>query len=166
MRQTWPMSAGDRLKHTMARLTTNPRVQPIMRKVVPRLDRVASRLTKGRLVLTDAIVPTLILHHVGRKSGQARSTPLAYVGDGDQYLVIGSNWGQAHHPAWALNISDRPDVEIEVKGRRIPAVAHRLEGDERDAAWNKACAMWPSFDTYEVTADGRNIRVFALRPTG
>ena len=83
---------------------------------------------------------------------RARATPLAYRYDDGRYLVIGSNWGGVSHPAWALNVSDDPNVEVEVKGRRFPAVAHRLEGEERADAWGKMSELWPSFDTYKDTA--------------
>lgn len=159
------MSAKQKMSSTVARMTTNPRIQPLLRRIVPSLDRGLARLTGGRFHVSDPILPTLILHHVGRKSGEARATPLAHLVDGDSYLVVGSNWGQEHHPAWALNISDNPEVEVEVKGRRFPAVAHRLEGDERAAAWDKMCDLWPSFGSYEQTAGDRHIRLFALRPT-
>lgn len=159
------MSSTGRIKPIIAKMTTSPRVQPVLRRVMPVLDRLLAKITGGRFHMSDAILPTLILHHTGRKSGQARATPLAHVVDGDRYLVVGSNWGQAHHPAWALNITDGPDVEIEVKGRRFPAVARRLEGDERAEAWAKMRILWPSFDTYEETSGDRDIRVFELVPS-
>ena len=154
-----------RTKSLVAKMTTNPRIQPLLRRVVPTSDRILARLTGGRLHLSDAILPTLILHHTGRKSGHARATPLAHLVDGDRYLVVGSNWGQASHPAWALNITDEPKVEIEVKGRRFPAVASRLTGTDRADAWERMRTLWPSFDTYEVTSGERDIRVFELIPT-
>ena len=159
------MSFRERAAGVAAKMTTSPRIQPFLRRAVPPADRALARLTHGRLHFSNPSLPTLILHHTGRKSGQPRETPLVYLVDGDQYLVVGSNWGQTHHPAWALNISDLPDVEVEVKGQRISAVAHRLEGDERVTAWTRMRTLWPSFDAYEVMSGNRNIRVFALRPT-
>lgn len=146
-------------------MSTSKRFQPLLQRVMPPLDRFFNTVTRGRFHLTDAVLPTLVLHHTGRKSGQARSTPLAYLHDGEQYLVVGSNWGGLNHPAWALNISDNPSVEVELKGHRFPAVAQRLEGDERSVAWAKMRTLWPSFDSYEVTAEDREIRVFALVPS-
>ena len=131
---------------------------------MPPADRFVNKVTKGRIRLTDAVLPTVVLHHTGRKSGEARATPLAYRYDDGRYLVNGSNWGGVSHPAWALNVSDDPNVEVEVKGRRFPAVAHRLEGEERADAWGKMSELWPSFDTYKDTAQDRDIRVFALVP--
>lgn len=162
--QTATMSLRGSLKSVIAAMTTHPWIQPLLRRFMPPIDRFLANVTGGRIHLSDAILPTLILHHTGRKSGQARATPLAHVVDGDRYLVVGSNWGQTRHPAWALNISDNPRVEIEVKGRRFPAVAHRLTGDDRADAWAKMRTLWPSFDSYEVTAGQREIKVFALEP--
>ena len=152
------------MKSWAAKMTTSKRLQPVLQRVMPPLDRFFNKITGGRVHLTDAVLPTLVLHHTGRKSGLARATPLAHLIDDGRYLVVGSNWGGVNHPAWALNISDDPDVEVEVKGRRFPAVALRLEGEERADAWAKMRILWPSFDSSEETAQDRDIRVFALVP--
>ena len=36
----------------------------------------------------------------GRKSGPARTVPLTYFRDGDRLVLVASNAGQDHHPAW------------------------------------------------------------------
>ena len=158
------MGLASTVKSSVAKLTTSRRFQPLLQRVMPPADRFVNGITKGRIRLTDAVLPTVVLHHTGRKSGAARETPLAYRYDDGRYLVVGSNWGGVRHPAWALNISDEPNVEVEVKGRRFPAVAHLLEGEERADAWDKMSELWPSFDSYEDTAEERDIRVFALVP--
>lgn len=158
------MGLASTVKSSVAKLTTSRRFQPLLQRAMPPADRFVNRITKGRIRLTDVVLPTVVLHHTGRKSGVARETPLAYRYDDGCYLVVGSNWGGVRHPAWALNISDDPNIEVEVKGRRFPAVAHRLEGEERDDAWTKMSELWPSFDSYEDSAEEREIRVFALVP--
>ena len=164
VRQTASVSIVNTIKSSVAKLSTSERLQPLLQRVMPPVDRFFNTMTGGRFHPTDAILPVLVLHHTGRKSGRARTTPLAYLHDDDRYLVVGSNWGGLNHPAWALNICDDPNVEVDVKGHRFPAVAHRLEGEERAAAWAKMRILWPSFDSYEVSAEDREIRVFALVP--
>ena len=45
----------------------------------------------------------------GRKSAKRRATPLLYfeVGEPGEYIVVASNYGQDHDPAWFLNVVAR-----------------------------------------------------------
>ncbi len=58
---------------------------------------------------------TLLLTTTGRKSGQARTSPLIFASDGDDYLVVASVGGGPKHPAWNPNLEANPEAEIEVK---------------------------------------------------
>lgn len=148
------------------RLALHPWFRRIGRVLVPRLDRFLHRLTRGRLHLADAAVPTLLLTVEGRRSGRARTTPLAYVPDGDAYLVVGSNWGQADHPVWTLNLMAADMAEVEARGRRVVVRPRLLEGSERDRVWSQLTAVWPTYDDYTARAGGRALRVFRLVPIG
>src|SRR5262249_9754862 len=68
------------------------------------------RLLGGRLVGRNM----LILTTVGRKSGRVRSTPLFFVRDGADYVVVASNGGEDRHPGWWHNIRSDPNVTIQV----------------------------------------------------
>lgn len=146
------------------RLALNPVFRTIGKVVVPRVDRVLHRITRGRVHLAGAAVPTLVLVVAGRRSGQPRSIPLAYVPDGDDYLVVGSNWGQADHPVWTLNLMAADTAVVEARGRRVEVVPELLEGQARTTAWERLTAVWPTYDDYTDRADGRELRVFRLRP--
>lgn len=135
-----------------------------MRLLVP-ADRLVGRLTKGRVV-AFGLVPSLVLTTTGRRSGKPRSNPLLYVPDGDAYVVIGSNWGQQHQPAWSLNLLAQPAAEIDVRGRRIQVRAEPISGDERERLFARLVDEWPAYRTYVERAGGREIRVFRLVPTG
>ncbi|MCP3782562.1 nitroreductase family deazaflavin-dependent oxidoreductase [Micromonospora sp. A3M-1-15] len=135
-----------------------------MRLLVP-ADRLVGRLTKGRVV-AFGLVPSLVLTTTGRRSGKPRSNPLLYVPDGDAYVVIGSNWGQQHQPAWSLNLLAQPAAEVDVKGRRIPVRAEPISGEERERLFTRLVAEWPAYRTYVERAGGREIRVFRLVPVG
>lgn len=148
------------------RLALHPWFRRIGRVWVPRIDRLLHRLTRGRLHLADAAVPTLLLTVEGRRSGRARTTPLAYVPDGDAYLVVGSNWGQADHPVWTLNLLAADTAVVEARGRRVVVHPQLLEGSERDQVWSQLTAVWPTYDDYTARAGGRALRVFRLVPIG
>ncbi|MFC7550199.1 nitroreductase family deazaflavin-dependent oxidoreductase [Plantactinospora sp. GCM10030261] len=132
------------------------------RLLVP-ADRFVGKLTRGR-VLALGLIPSLILTTTGRRSGKPRSNPLLYVPDGDAYIVVGSNWGQAHQPAWALNLLADPAATVTAKGVVVPVRARVATGAERDRLWRKLVAEWPPYETYVRRAGGREIRVFRLEP--
>ncbi|NES28441.1 nitroreductase family deazaflavin-dependent oxidoreductase [Micromonospora terminaliae] len=131
-----------------------------LRLLVP-ADRLVGRLTKGRVV-AFGLVPSLVLTTTGRRSGKPRSNPLLYVPDGDAYVVIGSNWGQQHQPAWSLNLLAQPAAEVDVRGRRVPVRAEPINGPERERLFARLVDEWPAYRTYVERAGGREIRVFRV----
>jgi deazaflavin-dependent oxidoreductase (nitroreductase family) len=133
------------------------------RWIVP-IDLTVARLSRGRVV-TFAAVPALLLTTTGRRTGRPRTTPLLYVPDGDGYVVAGSNWGQPHHPGWALNLRADPRATATVDGRRTAVRASRAGGPERERLWALLVRTWPGYETYQEQADGRQIMVFRLEPT-
>lgn len=124
-------------------------------------DRLLARLTRGRVVALR-LVPSLLLTTTGRRSGRPRTTPLLSVPDGDAYVVTGSNWGQAHQPAWALNLLADPNATVTVDGRAVPVRARLVTGAERDRLWSLLVAEWPAYETYRRRAGRREIMVFRL----
>ncbi|MEV6772591.1 nitroreductase family deazaflavin-dependent oxidoreductase [Nocardia sp. NPDC051030] len=94
----------------------------------------------------------LILHTVGRKSGHPRQSPLSWFPDGpNAWLVIASGGGN-HHPDWYANLMAHPDqASVELHGH--PAVhvkPHRLEGPDRDKAWQRIVADQPRYAKYQT----------------
>ncbi len=133
-----------------------------LRPAVIKVDRALYRLTGGRLsTITLSGKKGLTLISTGAKSGQRRENQMQYVPDGDTFLVIGSNWGEPKHPAWTSNLIAHPDVQANVRGRLLTVRAHLLDGDEREAAWLRMLAVWPSFEQY-VDRSGRQLRIFRL----
>ena len=59
--------------------------------------------------------PTLLLDHVGAKSGTKRTSPLTYIPDGDNLVIVASKGGNPRHPAWFHNLRANPDVTIQVR---------------------------------------------------
>ena len=135
---------------------------PRLRRVIVPTDLLVARLTRGRLVTLGAI-PSLLLTTTGRRTGQPRTTPLLCVPDGDAFLVIGSNWGQPRHPAWALNLLAHPDASIVHKGQRFDVRAERLTGADRQRAWRLLVEQWPAYTDYAERA-GRELHLFRLLP--
>lgn len=107
---------------------------------------------------------TLLLTTTGRRSGEQRTTPLIYGRDGDSYVIVASKGGSSEPPAWYLNLSAEPEVEVQVLGDRFKARARTAGADEKPALWEKMVAEWPSYDEYQDKTE-REIPVVVLERT-
>jgi deazaflavin-dependent oxidoreductase (nitroreductase family) len=121
------------------------------------------RATRGRLMGKVGRAPVLLLTTTGRKSGEPRTAPVVYLGDGDRYVVIGSNAGNARMPAWALNLRANPEAQVDVYGDRRAVTARVAEGEERADLWRRMNEQYAGFDDYRARTD-REISVFVLEP--
>jgi len=109
-------------------------------------------------------VTTLLLTTTGRRSGQARTTPLIYGRDGDRYVVVASRGGAPQHPAWYENLAARPEVTVQVMADRFKARARTASAAERPALWKTMAAIWPPYDEYQAKTS-RTIPVVILERT-
>jgi deazaflavin-dependent oxidoreductase (nitroreductase family) len=109
--------------------------------------------------------PVLILTTTGRRSGEERPTPLIYGRSGDDYLVVASKGGAPEPPAWYLNLSEAPDVQVQVKADRFGAHARTATPEEKADMWSTMAAIWPAYDEYQTRTD-REIPVVVLERTG
>lgn len=133
-------------------------------KIVPPLDRLVNRMTGGRVLMGDQMIPHLLLTTTGSKSGQPRESPLAcWPEEGGTFLVVGSNFGRDHHPAWSGNLLKTPQATVRFRGRVIPVTATLLTGAEREQAWQSLVRFWPLYQGY-TERSGRKLRVFRLSP--
>lgn len=132
--------------------------------VAPHIDRLLMRISGGRLNTGAGVAPILVLHTVGRKSGQPRTAPLLYLRDGERYFVIASKGGHPKHPDWYFNVTATPDVQVVAEGRTMECRAHEAQDEERERLWGIATDFNPGFNTYAARA-GRKIPVIVLTPT-
>lgn len=103
----------------------------------------------------------LILTTTGRHSGEARSTPLIYGKHGEDHVVVASKGGAEEHPAWYLNLSEHPDVTVQVRGDRFKAKARTATAEEKPDLWKMMSDRWPAYDEYQRKT-GRDIPVVIL----
>ena len=111
----------------------------------------------------EAIVPSLLLTTIGRKSGDKFIFPLYYGTDKDSYFIIASKGGAPEHPGWYRNILAHPEVEIQVGTNKMKARARTVEGEERLRLWKKALEFWPPYADYQLKTE-REIPVVVLDP--
>ena len=132
---------------------------------MPGLERAWAKVSGGRYPLSGVLVPSLILHTTGAKSGLERDSPLMYCPEpGGAMLVTGSNFARDAHPAWTANLAAHPDAAVTVKGKRIAVRAARIPDDQLDATWAYIEKQWPGYRGYERSS-GRTLRIFRLTPT-
>lgn len=134
-----------------------------IRALMP-LDRKVLLRTNGRrTVLGPLGAPTMLLETIGRKSGQPRLSPLLFAREGESIIVVGSNFGQEHHPAWTGNLLAHLDAVVIAGGERVPVTATLLEGEEAEAAYRAMIEVTTVYAEYRKRTD-RAIRVFRLTP--
>jgi deazaflavin-dependent oxidoreductase (nitroreductase family) len=104
---------------------------------------------------------TLLLTTTGRKSGEQRTTPLIYAAAGDSFVIVASKGGSDEPPAWYLNLSESPEVEVQVKADRFKARARTAGADEKPELWRRMVAEWPAYDEYQEKTN-REIPVVVL----
>lgn len=107
--------------------------------------------------------PVLLLDHVGAKSGKKRTSPLVYVGDGDDLVIVASKGGHPRHPAWFHNLRANPDTTVQVGSKRR-AVHARVAGPEEHARlWPKAVETYAGYADYQQRTE-REIPLVILDP--
>jgi deazaflavin-dependent oxidoreductase (nitroreductase family) len=107
--------------------------------------------------------PVLLLSSVGRKTGQARITPLIYFPDGNTYVIAGSNGGRPFHPGWYYNLRSTPTATIEIGHKQLRVKAKKAEGAERDRLWHLVIRTLPFYADYQTKAH-REIPLMILAP--
>ena len=116
---------------------------------------------------TDSVdimgLPVVLLTMVGAKSGAIRKVPLMRVEHDGLYAAVASLGGAPDHPQWYWNLRRKPEHDLQdgtvVTRRR----ARELEGEERDAWWERCVATFPPYASYQRKTE-RLIPVFVLEP--
>jgi len=132
--------------------------------VLYRIDRPLLRLTGGRQSLTSLLsgLQMMTLTTTGAKSGLPRSTPLTGLIDGDQVVLIASNFGRSRHPGWYFNLRANPVARLSIRGQSAEYLAREAEGEERAQLWQRAVKMYPGYEAYKRRAGKRVIPVMVL----
>jgi deazaflavin-dependent oxidoreductase (nitroreductase family) len=123
------------------------------------------RLSRGRIGSKLGTQTVLILHTVGRKSGQERTIPIAYFDYEGQYLIVASNWGKDKNADWYLNLKKNPHAKLEINGQIISVVAREAEGEEYTRLWKFATERHPPYLKYQQMTT-RHIPIILFEQAG
>jgi F420H(2)-dependent quinone reductase len=146
-------------------LSPPPTGSPLWRflDVYSRTNVILYRASGGRIGGRMGRAPVLLLHHVGRKTGTARVTPVLFFPDGPRLVIVGSKGGARKDPAWYANLMANPGTTVEVGRSRIAVRARPASETERTELWPRLVEVYPSFEIYQRRTD-RLIPVVVLEP--
>jgi deazaflavin-dependent oxidoreductase (nitroreductase family) len=135
-------------------------------RVLPRIDRVAFRLTGGRRTVTSTLsgLRVIMLTTTGARTGMARTVPVMAFTIGGDIAIAAGNFGRPQDPGWCLNLRRDPHAQIVVDGALRHVVAEELTGGAREEAWQIGLQVYPGASAYAKRAGARTIGVFLLHP--
>ena len=144
------------------------------RQVGDRLWPVIRQVMKGHTLVyraTHGVVghhfpgapPTLLLDHVGAKSGKRRTSPLTYLRDGTDLVLVASKGGYPKNPAWYHNLRANPDTTVQVGSQRRAVHARVATPEERARLWPKVVELYGGYREYQERTE-REIPLVILEP--
>ncbi|GAA4538610.1 nitroreductase family deazaflavin-dependent oxidoreductase [Mycobacterium paraffinicum] len=127
IRRVDPNNGPTGLRRLIARIPTTWLGGGIHRVLFAPIDATLMRLTGGRCSSVFGIVPLVVLRTTGARSGATRAAPVGYFTDGDDVILIATNYGRADQPGWYYNLVTDPECELladGVEGRGGRFIAH------------------------------------------
>ncbi|MGH9205503.1 MAG: nitroreductase/quinone reductase family protein [Acidimicrobiales bacterium] len=124
--------------------------------------RAVYRLTGGLIGHRSGTGPILLLTTTGRRTGRARTNPLLYMQEGQDFVVVASNGGRDEAPAWSLNLKDQPSAVVQVGRSKMRVLAEILGPGDKEALWPKLTAFYKGWGYYQQLTD-RQLPVVRLR---
>lgn len=140
------------------------------RTLIGPLDAPLMRLTRGHVHFAKGTIPLVLLRTTGARSGAQRDVPLGYFTDGDDVILIASNYGQTTHPNWYYNLLKNPQCQLFADGRSDHGgnfTARPTDGADHDRLYALAECYASYFTAYAANTHGiRTIPVLRLTPEG
>ena len=162
-RQPIPSVAGVTLRPTRTeRPHLRTRIENAVDRHSVRLGAWLLRRTHGRFVRLWRR-RALVLTTTGRKTGLPRTVVVQYFPEGRNMIVVAANSGMPTHPAWYLNLTDRPEARVEVDGRTLAVRAEELSADDAAAWWPRVLETAPDYARFPART-GRRLPLLRLVP--
>lgn len=125
------------------------RVRPATIRLMGRVHRWLWNFTGGKFGSSMGRAPFLLLTTKGRKTGCARTTPVLYLQDGADFILVASFGGNDVHPAWYLNLEHCPEAEVTIADERRRVLARKVLAEEKKLIWPRLVRLYPQFDAYQ-----------------
>jgi deazaflavin-dependent oxidoreductase (nitroreductase family) len=107
--------------------------------------------------------PMLLLDHVGARSATRRTSPLVYIRDSEDVILVASKGGYPKNPAWFHNLVANPDTTVQIGSRRQPVHARVADPGERERLWPKVVRVYGGYEDYQRRTE-REIPLVILEP--
>jgi deazaflavin-dependent oxidoreductase (nitroreductase family) len=135
-------------------------------RLLPSLDRTVARLSRGRTTAVEVLagLPVIEVTTTGRHSGKPRCTQLIAIPVADTLALLGTNFGQANTPTWALNLEADPAAVVVHRHRQVAVVARAASELERAEVLDRAGQVYLGYPKYLGRISGRTVRIFVLTP--
>jgi deazaflavin-dependent oxidoreductase (nitroreductase family) len=164
-----PIPPIDPVKHknlalrTMAGAVATPPGTWFFKNVVRHFEPAMIKASGGKLQFGSG--PRVNVTAPGRKSGEPRTATLLYFTRGEEVILIASNFGGEHFPAWYYNVKAAGEAELQWRGGGGSYTAREAEEPERTALFELAKTMYSGYAKYaKKTAGIRTIPVLILTP--
>ncbi|TML00048.1 MAG: nitroreductase family deazaflavin-dependent oxidoreductase [Actinobacteria bacterium] len=107
--------------------------------------------------------PSLLLDHVGARTGTRRTSPLVYAVDGENLILVASKGGHPRNPAWFHNLLAHPETTVQVGAEQCPVRARVATAAERKRMWPLVLSTYSGYEDYARRTD-RQIPLVVLEP--
>ena len=120
-------------------------------------------MSGGRIFSRSLGCPVVLLTTTGRKSGEPRTAPIYGFEEGQSIVVVPSNAGKKHYPAWYFNLRANPLAKVQL-GSEIRAVrAREATPEERERLWPRLVTYYGGYQVYWERTQ-RHIPIVILDP--
>lgn len=106
------------------------------------------------IVWVQAGMHHVLLHTIGRRSGNEHKVALPFWRDPNGHrVVVASFAGATSHPSWFFNLEAAPRVKIRTQTGQFWSHAEVLSGDDRSETWDALVADRAWYTDYQAKTD-------------
>lgn len=157
----------NRVQQLMQHLPASALGSAVFARTLHYADRFLMNMTGDRVSIPGVLtgLPVVVLTTLGAKSGERRTLPVIGIPDGDDILLVASNWGQAHNPGWYYNLRAHPEATVESGGQASKYHAQEVtDPQEYQRLWQRAVDVYLGYAEYRKRASHRKIPLVLLIP--
>lgn len=134
--------------------------------IMHHMDLPMLQWSNGRWSISGIVAgfPVVVLTSLGAKSQQPRTLPLIGIPDGDNVILIGTNFGRSFLPGWYYNLRAHPQATVLTPRGRGPYTAREADEAERERYWQMAVEVYSGYAEYRKRLKGRFIPIVVLTP--
>ena len=161
-----PLAPAGAATRVVRRAFRIPVIRRLLVYAAPYIDRPLHSLTRGRFS-GWVPMPFASITTTGARSGLPRTNAVLYFHDGDDVILVASNYGRPRHPSWYHNLKAHPPAVL-ARGPASGAysAAEVTDESERERLFALCNRVYPGFAVYRARTAriGRRIPIMRLRP--